>query len=396
MDLQPSSPSPAHRSPSTPPSNDGRPRLPLDVTSEDNRASRLPRRRVDELLDALRAHANGPHVILIRGYPDPDGLASAWAHARLAASVGVACDIAHLPVMSRVENRAMVNLLEVPLVRIRGPEDLDRYVAMSLVDANAIELPLKSPLPCVSIVDHHSVSGKLTADFIDIRPSVGATSTIYTEYLREAPTRALEAGGLATRLATALAYGIRSDTDDLLRATAADFQAMGDLAEYTDRDVLASLSRYAIPDAAMQILRRALDAMKVEGTWAYAGVGEVRPQDRDAIGQAADFLLRRDGLKTVVTFALIDGTIDGSLRTTDPAVDPALWIKDAFGMSPLGRPYGGGRRGKGGFQIPLGPLAACPNHHDLWRVCKEMIESTIQRRSGVASETAEAHDESWP
>lgn len=221
----------------------------------------------------------------------------------------------------------MVNLLELPLVRIRGPEDLDRYVAMSLVDANAVELPLKSGLPCVSIVDHHAVSGKLTADFIDIRPAVGATSTIYTEYLRDAPTRALEAGGLASRL---------------------------------------------------------------------AGVSEVRPQDRDAIGQAADFLIRRDGLKTVVTFALIEGTIDGSLRATDPAVDPALWIREAFGVGPLGRPHGGGQRGKGGFQIPLGPLATCPSHRDLWRVCKEMVESTICQRIGVAGARSDTPADTWP
>ncbi len=396
MDLQPSRSSAAPRSSSPPPSGDGRPRLPLDATSEDARSACSPRRRVNDLLDALRAHADGPHVILIRGYPDPDGLASAWAHARLAASVGVECDIAHMPVMSRVENRAMVNLLEVPVVRIQGPEDLERYVAMSLVDTNAIELPLKSGLPCVSIVDHHSVSGKLSADFIDIRPSVGATSTIYTEYLRDAPTRAFEPGSVASRLATALAYGIRSDTDDLLRASAADFHAMGDLAEHIDPDVLQSLARYAIPDAAMQILRRALEAMKVEGTWAFAGVGEVRPHDRDSIGQAADFLLRRDGLKTVITFALIEDNLDGSLRTTDPAVDPALWILEAFGVGPLGRPYGGGRRGKGGFQIPLGPLAACPNRQDLWRVCKEMIESTIRTRIGVASDRVEAQDATRP
>lgn len=389
MDLQPS---PASAHPRPPSSDDARPRLPLTTIIEDPKTTCLPRRRMHDLLDAIRAHADGPHVIVLRGYPDPDGLASAWAHARLAASIGVECDIAYLPVMSRVENRAMVNLLELPLVRIRGPEDLDRYTALSLVDANAVDLPIQAKLPCVSIVDHHAVSGKLTADFIDIRPGVGATSTIYTEYLRDAPTRALEAGGLAARLATALAYGIRSDTDDLLRASAADLYAMGDLAEHFDRDVLASLSRYAIPESTMQILRRALEAMKVEGTWAFAGVGEVRAQDRDAIGQAADFLLRRDGLKTVVTFALIEGTIDGSLRTVDPAVDPALWVREAFGVGPLGRPYGGGRRGKGGFQIPLGPLAACPNPHDLWRVCKEMIEATIRRRIGVTEAGLDAKE----
>jgi nanoRNase/pAp phosphatase (c-di-AMP/oligoRNAs hydrolase) len=338
----------------------------------------------------MRAHAGGRHVVVIRGYPDPDGLASAWAHTRLAASIGIDCDIVHLPIVSRAENRAMVNLLEVPLTRIASMDDLSGYAAMSLVDANTVELPRTAGLPCVSIVDHHAIGGKLDADFIDIRPDVGATSTIYVEYLRTSPTRAFEPGPVATRLATALAYGIRSDTDDLLHATGADLHALGDLAEYVDHEMLSGLLRYAIPASSMRIMRRALEEIQVEGTWAFAGVGEVRPQDRDAIGQAADFLLRRDGIHTVITFGLVDGWIDGSLRTTDPALDPATWLRDAFGLGPLGMPYGGGRRGKGGFQIPLGPLSSCPDHRALWHVCKEMVEDTIRRRIGTAREDDEA------
>ena len=347
---------------------------------------RAAKRRVEQLLDALRARSGGRHVVVIRGYPDPDSLASAWAHVRLAAAVGIECDIAHLPLVSRAENRAMVNLLELPLTRILGPEDLDRYAALSLVDASSIELPRRAGLPCVSIVDHHSIAGRPEADFIDIRTSVGATSTIYTEYLWSSPARVFETGAITTRLATALAYGIRSDTDDLLHATGADLHALGDLTEHVDAETLAGLLRYAIPASSMRIMRRALEAMDVEGTWAFAGVGEVRPQDRDAIGQAADFLMRRDGIRTVITFGLIDGWIDGSLRTTDPALDPATWLREAFGVGPLGMPYGGGRRGKGGFQIPLGPLAGCPDHRALWHVCKEMVEETIRRRIGTPPE----------
>jgi nanoRNase/pAp phosphatase (c-di-AMP/oligoRNAs hydrolase) len=352
--------------------------------------ARVAKSRVDQLIEAMRARSGGKHVVVIRGYPDPDGLASAWAHARLAASIGIDCDIAHLPLVSRAENRAMVNLLELPLTRITAAEDLDRYTAMSLVDANSIELPRSARLPCVSIVDHHSTSGKLEADFIDIRPGVGATSTIYTEYLWTSPTRVFETGGVTTRLATALAYGIRSDTDDLLRATGADLHALGDLAAHVDADMLAGLLRYAVPASSMRIMRRALEELEIEGTWAFAGVGEVRPQDRDAIGQAADFLMRRDGIRTVITFGLIDGWVDGSLRTTDPALDPATWLRDAFGIGPLGVPYGGGRRGKGGFQIPLGPLSACPDHRALWQVCKQMVEDTIRRRIGTPREEEEA------
>ncbi len=337
------------------------------------------------LVDALRARGNVRHVVVIRGYPDPDSLASAWAHVTLAASVGVDCRIVHLPLVSRAENRAMVNLLELPLTRIAGADDLQAYGALSLVDANSLDLQKTGAIPCVSIVDHHSVAGKVEADYVDIRPNVGATSTIYAEYLWDCPTRVLDNCGITARLCTALAYGIRSDTDDLLRATAADLHALANLTPHVDSDMLAGLLRFAIPPATMRVVRRALEEMHVEGTWAFAGVGEVRPQDRDAIGQAADFLMRQDGIKTVLAFGLVDGFIHGSLRTSDPALDPAVWLREAFGSGPLGTPYGGGRRGKGGFQIPLGPLAQCPDHRALWHVCKEMVEDTIRRRIGAVS-----------
>lgn len=342
--------------------------------------------RVEELLAALRKY-EGRHVVVIRGYPDPDSLASAWAHSRLAASIGIECDIAHLPLVSRAENRAMVNLLDLPLVRVTAPEDLDRYHALSLVDANSIELPRTTGLPCVSIVDHHALANKPVADFMDIRLAVGAASTIYTEYVLEAPTRVLDNASIATRLTTALAYGIRSDTDDLLHATSEDLHALANIIDLVDADVLAALSRYGIPASSMRIMRRALESMHVEGTWVFSGVGQVRSQDRDAIGQAADFLVRREGIRTAITFGLVEGWIDGSLRTTDPSLDPATWLRDAFGIGPLGMPYGGGRRGKGGFQIPLGPLATCPNQEALWQVVKDMVEDTIRKRIGTIDET---------
>lgn len=341
--------------------------------------------RVDELLAALRKYS-GRHVVVIRGYPDPDSLASAWAHTRLAASIGIDCDIAHLPMVSRAENRAMVNLLDLPLVRVTAPEDLDRYHALSLVDTNSIELPRSTGLPCVSIVDHHALLSKASADFMDIRLAVGATSTIYAEYLLDSPSRVLDNASIATRLATALAYGIRSDTDDLLHAASDDLRALANIIDLVDVDMLASLSHYGIPANSMRIMRRALEAMNIEGTWVFSGVGQVRGQDRDAIGQAADFLVRREGIRTAITFGLVEGWIDGSLRTTDPSLDPATWLRDAFGVGPSGLPYGGGRRGKGGFQLPLGPLSACPNQDGLWQLVKEMVEDTIRKRIGMGEE----------
>src|SRR5262249_15185780 len=44
-----------------------------------------PTGKVTALLAAIKARAGGRHVVVIRGYPDPDSLASGWAHSRLAA-----------------------------------------------------------------------------------------------------------------------------------------------------------------------------------------------------------------------------------------------------------------------------------------------------------------------
>lgn len=351
-----------------------------------------PTSRAAQLIAALRKHASGRHVVVIRGTPDPDSLASAWAHAQLVSTLGIGCDIVHLPVVSRVENRAMVNILELPLMRIGRADDLDRYAALSLVDANVVELPARPDLPCVSIVDHHGVTGRLSADFVDVRVEIGATSSIYTEYLVEGAPELLDATSRGSRLATALTYGIRSDTDDMLRATAADFHALAALAPVVDREVLAQLARYSIAAPAMRVLRRALWSMRIHGTSALAGVGHVRPQDRDAIGQAADFIVRREGLKTAIVYGIVGDHIDGSLRTSDATIDPASWLREAFGLSPLGLPYGGGRRGKGGFQLPLGPLGACPDRKLLWEATREMVNKTIITALGPTETQERAED----
>ena len=70
--------------------------------------------------------------------------------------------------------------------------------------------------------------------------------------------------------------------------------------------------------------------------FALAGVGRVSPLNRDAIAQAADFILRREDIDTVVVFGLVDDRIDGSLRTNRPSVDPAAFMASAFGEDSSG------------------------------------------------------------
>ena len=93
----------------------------------------------------------------------------------------------------------------------------------------------------------------------------------------------------------------------------------------------------------------------------------------------AGFLLRPFPMGPVVVFGVVEDRIDGSLRTNSASVDPALFMESAFGVDSNGRPYGGGRADKGGFQIPLGVLADCEDGGVLLKLARQAVRKRLTR-----------------
>src|SRR5882757_5259264 len=110
-----------------------------------------------ELERVLASATDKPHLILLGGHPDPDGIGSALAHKRLCERLGVSATIAHVLPLSRSENRALVKLLNVPMIRVSETADLEQYGYLALVDASASESSIKVPesLRLLTVVDHH-------------------------------------------------------------------------------------------------------------------------------------------------------------------------------------------------------------------------------------------------
>lgn len=336
-----------------------------------------PRAALQSALEAIRGE---PLVILISGNPDPDAIACAFVHQRLCESVGVPAEIAHVLGVSHRENRAMLKLLEIPMTRVTRPADLAAFKHLSLVDTSTPEpsIDLPAHLHLFSVVDHHRVPPAV-APFVDVRPNLGACATIYAEYLEEGfaplePNRREDA-----RVATALLLALQTDTDDFTLATSADFRAAAYVRDLSDRDILAQIGRRELAAGAVATLGRAIAALQVVRNFALSGVGVVPLPERDTIGSAADFLLQREDIDTVIVFGIVGDRIDGSLRTNSASVDPATLLDAAFGRDPEGRPYGGGRSEKGGFQIPLGMLAECTDPAALWRLAEGVVRSRLTR-----------------
>ena len=174
-------------------------------------------RRLLAFLSRHRARLS-PLLILTHDFPDPDALASAFALQYLAQTAfDIQARIAYGGELGRTENRMMVRLLRIPLQRMRKTW-LKKYSNIALVDTQpAFE---NNPFPggkrAAMIIDQHGSHTPPQADLVLLDPDCGATCVIIAQALlaRREP--------LPARVATALAYGILTDTLDLYRAKRPD------------------------------------------------------------------------------------------------------------------------------------------------------------------------------
>ena len=344
-------------------------------------------RRLEAFLNTLERARGSNVLIVIKGHPDPDSIGSAVAQQYCFKQYEITSAILYFDEISHPENRALVKVIDMELTLYREDFDFSVYDYLAFVDTQSGDLPVsfegKFP-PILTFVDHHKATGKVEAEFLDVREDAGATSSIYAEYLEYIPDLSLQkSSGTHAHIATALMHGIRTDTDNLMLATPNDFYAAAYLRQFIDRDLLRTVSKQSVTPRTMEIIKQGLNNKLIRGTFLLAGVGFVREEDRDGISQTADFLLRHEGVETAVVFGIVNNNlVDGSLRTSSATVDPDRWLKDLFGQDSSGKPFGGGRRNKGGFRIPLGLLALSPDRKALWKLGEQTIHDLIFDKIG--------------
>ena len=335
-----------------------------------------PEQRARLFAEALGA-AKGAHVLVaLRGHPDPDGIACAIAQAHIGARLGVAqTTIGYCHELSHRENRALVKLLGLDLKKIKSIKEVGKVDFIALVDSYELDPDLADTqgVEILTIVDHHRAPTFPKARFVDLRLDAGATATMFVEYLDSLSPLDPDVEE-DRKIATALMHGLSTDTDDFMLARAVDFRAAAQIAEVCDRDLLQDLNRRLIAPSAMDVIARSLSSLVVRRNFAMAGVGFVPEADRDT---------RREDIDTVVVYGVVgDRTIEGSLRTHSPSVDPAVWLEQAFGHDDKGRAYGGGRRDKGGFRIPIGFLGRSTDRAQLWTLVEHAMRMALLRQLG--------------
>jgi nanoRNase/pAp phosphatase (c-di-AMP/oligoRNAs hydrolase) len=351
---------------------------------------------VSRFQKVLRAHEGERHIIVLQDFPDPDAISSALAHSLICEEHGIESDIIYSGRISHQQNIALVKLLQINLIRYDDSVDLSPYAGATYVDnqgtssSEAGRAVQKENIPAVFVVDHHEPQKKLTPEFSDVR-HIGATATIYAQYL-ESGLVALDAQQEGhVRVATALLHGILSDTQCYVRAGVEDFYAAAFLRRIADAELLEKIMNQARSKRAMEIIYHALGNRVSAESFTVSGIGYLRTEDRDCIPQAADFLVTEENIHTAIVYGIVRGesweeSLIGSMRTTKLTIDPDEFIKEVLGKDAEGNYFGGGKVSAGGFTIPIGFLAGNADAEFLelkWNTFDAQIKKKIFAKLGV-------------
>jgi hypothetical protein len=212
----------------------------------------------------------------------------------------------------------MVDNLKMGLVPIEGV-DPGAFDTIALVDSQPEtgnnSLPPGHRIDIV--VDHHPLRpGSARAAWCDIRPELGATSTIVFEYLR---SRAVP---IDTPLATAFFFALRTETRDLGReSTEAERRAYLALVPLVDHALLYRMTHPKVPRAHFAALDRALRSAQVFGDLVAVNLGALGYPD--LVAEIADLLLSYEGARYVLCMGQYEDSPYLSLRTkrTTPGRD---------------------------------------------------------------------------
>jgi nanoRNase/pAp phosphatase (c-di-AMP/oligoRNAs hydrolase) len=302
--------------------------------------------RTQRLFNEVRTHFAAAEriAILLQDDPDPDAIGSGLALRQVLGRNKQTAPLVTFGRVTRPENIAMVKLLEIEMERVneRTLRKFDRVAVVDLQPPHLAHPPEEVDL----VIDHHPEQFNYRSRIKDIRPGYGATSSILLEYLRCADAV------IGTRLATAMLYGIKSDTFLLTRdANEWDVEAFSYLYPLANQNLMRRIERPELPPAALDALSVALKNRKVIDKVAFVHLGRVERDD--LIPQIADFSLQFEGIEWACVSGIFEMNYIISVRNVGYVRAAGRVVKDAF--SEIGS--AGGHASMAKAIIPLSKIA---------------------------------------
>lgn len=250
-------------------------------------------------------------LILCHNNPDPDTIGSAYAFRfflikilNRRSVIGFGGNI------GRAENKEFIRRLKIPLVHVQDL-NFSRFSVICLLDCQPFtgntSLPHNQPVNIV--IDHHPLRKQTQkAPFYDVRPKYGSTATIITEYIKEANLK------INKKIATALFYGLKTDTNNLLHSIKPDLEAFNFLFSQVAFKTLGGIENPPVPKSYFLEFEQSLNSAIRCQDVIISTISDLKTPETTA--EMADFLLKMKNIRWTLCLGVFQNQLFLSVRTS--------------------------------------------------------------------------------
>lgn len=310
-----------------------------------------------EFIDLFNRTGDVSVAIFSHAAPDPDAIASMMGMSWMLGKIfDIECHLFYAGEVSHPQNNSMVNLLSPDMKRIGDMDDRE-YSLRILVDTIPAHAGIDDhEIVFDAVIDHHR---ELPGDFsgVVIHRITGSCSGIIYDMMKECvpPEQWLDDEvDVDTKVATGLIAGIMTDTHFMMSddCTEIDRRAFNELFEYRNAQFLHEIvffkrRKFWIAKKAEACVQASVD----EEGYAIVGLGLIPDRERDLIADMAEEMVSWASVETAIAFGVVGGDrIEGSVRSFNSSLVVADFCKKLGGKHGTG----GGKLGKGAYQLPLG------------------------------------------
>ena len=272
-------------------------------------------------------------------YPDPDAIASAYGLKELLARFDISSTICYSGTIEKVNTKRMLTLFDIDIVNAVNITDMTENDYIIAIDGQKYNSNFAELCGCeVACIDHHPTFTPCNYRFSEIEIT-GACASIIATYYKELNIRP------GKNVATALIYGIKTDTSDFIRGgTSLDSDMFAYLYPKSDHDKITTLYQNVLCVGDLQAYATAIENIHIYDNCGFAMLDNNCP---DAlIATISDFILSIDVIEISIVYSVRNEGIKFSVRSELPQIDAGKLAYEVL------RDYGGGGGHKsmaGGF-----------------------------------------------
>jgi nanoRNase/pAp phosphatase (c-di-AMP/oligoRNAs hydrolase) len=305
----------------------------------------LKRKSCKTQLDEFYSCFDSKDSVLVTIDPDPDAIGAALAVKRLLWHKVPSTSIGIIRPIRRLNNLAMAKLLRLRLFLL-NKIDTGKYDKIVLVDGQPSHNDLFKSFHYTAVIDHHPQNQVVNAVFCDVRPEYGSTSTIMTQYLRAAKIKPSQT------LATALLYGIKTDTRNFERHTLIeDIVAFRYLFEYTNHSILRKIEISDLSLSDTKFFHKALERKHVVKDRIFVHLDQV--PSSDILVEVAEFMLKIHDISWSIVSGIYQDNLIIVIRNDGYRKDAGRLVRRAFALVGCA----GGHQAMARAEIPLNRLS---------------------------------------